>query len=63
MMKFLCYGIRWVFECEKDRKEIMEYLSAYGSKHKRFTTSENARLFISKKYGKITMKKLSLRSI
>ncbi len=31
----------------------MEYLSAYGSKHNRFTASENARLFISKKYGKI----------
>ena len=49
--KFLCYSIKWVFEYEKDRKEIIEYLSAYGSKYKRFTTSESAKLFISSEYG------------
>ena len=50
-IKFLCSSIKWVFEYEKDRKEIIEYLSAYGLKYKRFTTSESAELFISKVYG------------
>ena len=48
--KFLCYSIKWVFEYEIDRKEITEYLSAYGSKYKRFTTSESAKSFISNEY-------------
>lgn len=50
-VKFLCYSIKWVFEYEKDKKEIISYLSAYGSKYKRFTTSESAKLFISREYG------------
>lgn len=48
--KFLCCSIKWVFEYEKDKKEIKEYLSAYGSKYKRFTTSESAEMFISSVY-------------
>ena len=51
MVKFLCCNIKWVFEYEKDRKEIIEYLSAYGLKYKRFTTSESAESFISREYG------------
>ena len=50
-VKFLCYSIKWVFEYEKDKKKIISYLSAYGSKYKRFTTSESAKLFISREYG------------
>ena len=50
-VKFLCCSIKWVFEYEKDRKEIIEHLSAYGSKYKRFTSSENAESFISRAYG------------
>ena len=49
-IKFLLYSIKWVFEYEKDREEIIGYLSAYGSKYKRFTTSESAKLFINKEY-------------
>ena len=46
--RFLWYNIKWVFEYEKDRKEVIEYLSKYGAKYKRFTTSESAKMFISK---------------
>ena len=50
-IKFLFCSIKWVLEYEKDKKEIMGYLSAFGSKYKRFKTSESAKLFISKEYG------------
>ena len=52
-IKFLYYSIKWVFEYEKDREEIIGYLSAYGSKYKRFTTSESVKLFISMEYGNV----------
>lgn len=50
-IKFLFCSIKWVLEYEKDKKEIMGNLSAFGSKYKRFKTSESAKLFISKEYG------------
>ncbi len=50
-IKFLFCSIKWVLEYEKDKKEIMGYLSAYGSKYKRFKTSESAKLYISKEYS------------
>jgi hypothetical protein len=50
-IKFLLYSIKWVFEYEKDRKEIIGYLSAYGSKYKRSITSESAKSFISMEYS------------
>ncbi len=50
-LKFLYYSIKWVFEYEKDRKEIIGYLSEYGTKYKRFTTSESAKVFVSNEYG------------
>lgn len=50
--KFLWYNIKWVFEYDRDRKEIIGYLSEHGSKYKRFTTSGDAKDFIRIEYEK-----------
>lgn len=49
-LKFLCYNIMWVLEFDRERKEMLQSLSAYGSKFRRFTTSADAKSFISKLY-------------
>ena len=50
--RFLWYNIKWVFEYDRDRKEIIGYLSEHGSKYKRFTTSGDAKDFIRMEYEK-----------
>ncbi|SES42717.1 hypothetical protein SAMN04487884_1501 [Butyrivibrio fibrisolvens] len=41
-----------MFEYDRDRKEIIGYLSEHGSKYKRFTTSGDAKDFIRMEYEK-----------
>lgn len=49
---FLVWNIRWVFEFNGARKEIMEsLLSAYGNKCRIFKTAGQAKHFIEEMYG------------
>lgn len=50
-VKFLCYNLMWVFEFNKDKKELIKSLSEYGEKYQRFTTSKDVKDFIRKIYS------------
>ena len=50
-VKFLYYNFLWVFEFNKDKKELIKSLSEYGEKYQRFTTLKDARDFVSKVYS------------
>lgn len=50
-VKFLYYNLLWVFEFDKDKKELIKGLSAYGEKYQRFTTAKAAKKFICKVYS------------
>lgn len=49
-LKFLCDNIKWVFEFNAERKEIIGLLSGYGSKYRTFENSEQAMRFIERMY-------------
>ena len=51
-LKFLYYNIKWVFEFNAERKEIIELLSEYGTKCITFNNSEQAMQFVGKMYSK-----------
>ena len=49
-LKFLCNNIKWVFEFNKIKNELIDELSGYGEKCKIFTHSKDAMKFIEEKY-------------
>ena len=50
-VKFLYYNFLWVFEFNKDKKELIKRLSEYGGKYQRFTTAKATKEFICKVYS------------
>ncbi|SEW31235.1 P-loop NTPase family protein [[Clostridium] fimetarium] len=51
-IKSLKYNIKWVFEFNNDREEILDRLSSYDDKFKVFRNSKDAEKFIIQVYGK-----------
>lgn len=51
-LEFLLWNIKWVFEFNHNKKEIMQSLAEYGDKCKVFRNQEQALAFIDKVYGK-----------
>lgn len=49
---FLCYNIKWVFEYNKERKEIMAFLTKYRTRYRRFTSVKEAKKFVEREYAK-----------
>lgn len=50
-IKFLCWNIKWVFEFNKTKREILQELSKYGNKVRIFKHSNGAFDFISQTYS------------
>ena len=50
-LKFLYCNIKWVFEFNAERKEIIKLLSEYGTKYKTFSNSEQVLQFVEKMYS------------
>lgn len=48
---FLCWNIKWVFEYNVNRRALIQMLSAYGKRYKRFTTTKKAKEFLQRIYG------------
>ena len=51
-MKFLYYNLKWVFEYNLMRKELIDTFLFYGDKFVIFKTSREATIFVNKVYAK-----------
>ncbi len=49
-LNFLIYNIKWVIEYDRDRKRIIDELTRYKGKYKRFRNAADAMRFVEDRY-------------